>query len=60
MQTTGFYCMNPLHSSTAFDAQLFARYRAEAQKPKIDIEDAVITADNIGLDKELSDVDVIF
>ena len=60
VQSTGFYCMTPLHSSVSFAAGMFARYRTEERKPKIDIEDAVVTADNVGLDRELSDIDVIF
>jgi len=60
MQATGFYCVNSANSKVMFDATRFAQYRTEAEKPAVDIGDTVVTADNIGLDEELSDIDVIF
>jgi hypothetical protein len=43
-----------------FNAGMFTKYKAAAEKPKIELNDDVVTADNIGLDAELSDIDVIF
>lgn len=60
LQATGFYCVNSVNSSTAFNAGLFTKFRTEAEKPKISLPETVVTADNIGLDAELSDIDVIF
>jgi 5''-3'' exonuclease (including N-terminal domain of PolI) len=60
LQATGFYCVNPAKGGLPFNANLFTRYRAEAEKPKIELPEDVVTADNIGLDAELSDIDVIF
>ena len=61
MQTTGFYCVNSANSRVVFDATRFAQYRVEAAKPPVEIdENAIVTADNFGLDEELSDIDVIF
>jgi hypothetical protein len=60
LQATGFYCVNPVKGGLPFNANLFTRYRAEAEKPKIELPEDVVTADNIGLDAELSDIDVMF
>lgn len=60
LQATGFYCVNPAKGGLPFNASLFTRYRAEAEKPKIELPEDVVTADNIGLDAELSDIDVMF
>jgi len=60
LQATGFYCVNPVKGGLPFNASLFTRYQAEAAKPRVELPDDVITADNIGLDSELSDIDVIF
>lgn len=60
LQSTGFYCVNSVNSGTLFNAGMFTKYKAAAEKPKIELNDDVVTADNIGLDAELSDIDVIF
>ena len=60
LQATGFYCVNSVKGGNPFNAGLFTKYRAEAEKPKVSLPEDVITADNIGLDSELSDIDVIF
>lgn len=61
MQTVGFYCLNALNSRTTFNKDLFTRYKTAERKPVVDIgENSVITAENIGLDAELSGIDVIF
>lgn len=60
LQATGFYCVNPAKGGAMFNAALFTRYRIEAEKPKVSLPEDVVTADNIGLDSELSDIDVIF
>ena len=60
LQSTGFYCVNAAKGGVPFNAQLFSKYMLEAQKPKVELPDDVITADNFGLDSELSDTDVIF
>ena len=53
--------MNSSNSTTNFNPTLFAKQQAELDRPIVDIgEDDVITARNIGLDKELSDIDVAF
>lgn len=60
LQATGFYCVNSANSKIGFNAALFTKYRMEAERPKISLPDNVVTADNVGLDEELSDIDVIF
>jgi hypothetical protein len=60
LQATGFYCVNPVKGGAMFNAALFTRYRIEAEKPKVSLPEDVVTADNIGMDSELSDIDVIF
>lgn len=61
LQGVGFYAVNSSTSTTRFNPTLFARQQAELDRPIVDIgEDDVITSRNIGLDKELSDIDVDF
>lgn len=60
LQTAGFYAVNSVNSGRQFDSAMFARATAEAERPKIDIDDSVVTADNIGLDDVYSDIDVPF
>ena len=60
LQTAGFYAVNSVNSGRQFDSAMFARATAEAERPKIEIYDSVVTADNIGLDDVYSDIDVPF
>lgn len=61
LQGFGFYTVNSENSTTRFNPVLFAQKQAELDRPVVDIgEDDIITARNIGLDRELSDIDVNF
>ena len=61
LQGFGFYTVNSENSTTRFNPVLFAQKQAELDRPVVDIgEDDIITARNIGMDRELSDIDVNF
>lgn len=59
LQSTGFYCVNSSTTSIKFDAAMFAKYRSAIEEAPVDVGNDVISADNFGLDGELSDIDVI-